>query len=299
MSDTVLVTGGAGFIGSHLTDELLLRGYNVKVLDSLVSGYREWIKDEVEFIKGDIADLDVCLEAARGTVGIFHLAALSRVAASLDDVQACTFPNIVGTQNILIAAREAGVRKLVYSASSTHYGNLPPPHVETMSPQFLTLYGLTKFTGEQYCMLFDKMYGLPTVSLRYFNVYGPRQPTKGIYALVLGIFLRQREAGDPLTIHGDGGQRRDFVHVRDVVRANLLAFESNVRAEAINIGGGVNYSIKEIADMVWPHHVFERRRQGDAEATLADISKARDLLGWEPQVDFKRGVEELMQLAPE
>lgn len=298
MADTVLVTGGAGFIGSHLTEELLRRGYKVKVLDSLISGYREWVSDEAEFIQGDVADLEACREAAKGTVGIFHMAALSRVAASLDDVQACTYPNVVGTQNILIAAREVGVRKLVYSASSTHYGNLPPPHVESMPAEFLTLYGLTKFAGEQYCMLFDKMYGLPTVSLRYFNVYGPRQPTKGVYALVLGIFLRQRAEGKPLTIHGDGAQRRDFVHVRDVVRANIMAYESDVHGEAFNVGSGVNYSIKELADIVWPDQVFEPRRKGDAEVTLADVTKMRELLGWVPEVDFKRGVQELMQMDP-
>ena len=294
MGDLVLVTGGAGFIGSHLTEALLQRGYKVRVLDSLVFGNREWVAKDAEFIQGDICDLETCRKAVAGVKGIFHLAALSRVAAALDDVQACTNPNIVGTQNLLIAGREAGMRKIVYSASSTHYGNRLPPHVEDMPPEFLTFYGLTKHVGENYCLLFDKMYGVPAVALRYFNVYGPRQPTTGVYALVLGIFLRQWAAGQPLTIHGEGSQRRDFVHVRDVVRANITAFESDVHGEAFNVGSGVNYSIRELADMISPNQLFEPRRQGDAEITLADVSKIKRMLGWETQVAFPDGVKELM-----
>jgi len=290
----MLVTGGAGFIGSHLSEALLAKGYRVRVLDSLISGNRDVVPKEAEFIKGDIADLETCRKAAAGVSGIFHMAALSRVAASLDDVEACTNPNIVGTQNILIAAREARVHKTIYSASSTHYGNRAPPHIEDMPPEFLTLYGLTKYTGEQYCLLFDKMYDVPTISLRYFNVYGPRQPTSGVYALVLGIFLRQWASGKPLTIHGDGEQRRDFVHVQDVVAANIRAYESDVRCEVFNVGSGVNYSIRELADMISPNQKFEPRRKGDAEVTLADISKAKRILGWQPRMDFADGVKAMM-----
>jgi len=290
----MLVTGGAGFIGSHLSEALLAKGYRVRVLDSLISGNRDVVPKEAEFIKGDIADLETCRKAAAGVSGIFHMAALSRVAASLDDVEACTNPNIVGTQNILIAAREARVHKTIYSASSTHYGNRAPPHIEDMPPEFLTLYGLTKYTGEQYCLLFDKMYDVPTISLRYFNVYGPRQPTSGVYALVLGIFLRQWASGKPLTIHGDGEQRRDFVHVQDVVAANIRAYESDVRCEVFNVGSGVNYSIRELADMISPNQKFEPRRKGDAEVTLADISKAKRILGWQPRMDFDDGVKAMM-----
>ena len=296
MKDLVLVTGGAGFIGSHLAEALLAQGYRVRVLDNLASGHREWVPKDADFIEGDIADLSICRKAAAGVKGIFHMAALSRVAASLDDVQICTNPNIVGTQNILIAGRENNIRKIVYSASSTHYGNRKPPHAEDLPPEFLTLYGLTKYTGEQYCMLFDKMYGVPAVSLRYFNVYGPRQPTSGVYALVLGIFLRQSAAGHPLTIHGDGNQRRDFIHVRDVVSANIRAYESYVHAETFNIGSGVNYSIRELADLISADQLFEPRRKGDAEVTLADITKAKTMLGWQPQIAFPDGVREMMDI---
>lgn len=292
----VLVTGGAGFIGSHLTEALLAAGYSVRVLDNLSSGYRDYVPSAAEFMLGDICDLETCRKAAAGVKGIFHLAALSRVAPSLDDVQACTYPNVIGTQNMLIAGREAGVRKFVYSASSTHYGSLPAPHVEGLAPQFLNLYSLTKYTGEQYALMFDKMYGLPVVSLRYFNVYGPRQQTTGAYALVMGIFLRQWAAGQALTIHGDGLQSRDFVHVKDVVSANLRAFESDVHGDVFNIGSGVSCSVRELADMISPHQVFEAARKGDAAATLADITKARSILGWSPVVDFREGVEELKTL---
>ncbi|MBV8060705.1 MAG: NAD-dependent epimerase/dehydratase family protein [Alphaproteobacteria bacterium] len=296
MGDLVLVTGGAGFIGSHLTEGLLVRGYRVRVLDNLISGFREYVPGAAEFVQGDVADLETCRKAAQGAVGIFHLAALSRVAPSLDDVQACTYPNIIGTQNILIAAREAGVRKLIYSASSTHYGNLPAPHREDLPPQFLNLYSLTKHVGEQYALMFDKMYGLPVVSLRYFNVYGPRQQMTGAYALVMGIFLRQWASGLPLTIHGDGSQSRDFVHVRDVVAANIRAFEGDVHGDVFNIGSGVSHSVRQLADMISADQVFEVPRKGDATATLADISKARAILGWVPAVDFREGVEELKRV---
>lgn len=295
MTPTVLVTGGAGFIGSHLTEALLARGYKVRVLDNLSFGQREWIAKEAEFLEGDICDRDTCRQAVQGVTGVFHLAAMSRVVASIDNLETFTNPNIIGTQNLLMAGREANIKKFVYSASSTHYGNRLPPHTEDLPPEFLNYYGLTKHVGEKYCLLFDQLYGMPAIALRYFNVYGPRQPTTGIYALVLGIFLRQWSNGQSLTIHGDGAQRRDFVHVDDVVRANIAAFESEVHGEAFNVGSGINYSVKELADMISSHQVFEPRRAGDAEATLADISKIKYVLGWEPKVKLPDGVRVMME----
>jgi UDP-glucose 4-epimerase len=292
--ETVLVTGGAGFIGSHLTERLLREGFRVRVLDNLVQGRREWVPSEAEFVEGDIVDKAVCHSACRGVVGVFHAAAMSKVAPSLDILEFCTEQNVIGTQNILIAARDAGVRKVVYSGSCSYYGRQPVPHLESLLPQCLNPYSLSKYVGEQYCELFTKLYGLPTITLRYSNVYGPRQPSLGAYGLVLGIFLEQQKKGLPLTIHGTGDQRRDFVHVRDVADANLLAFLSPVQGTACNIGSGANYSIQQLADMISSNQIHEPPRRGDAHDTLADVAKARDLLGWECRIAFEPGLRELM-----
>lgn len=246
----VLVTGGAGFIGSHLVESLIGAGYRVRVLDNLSQGHRDWVAREAEFVEGDITSLEICKNACANISGVFHLAAMSRVAPSLNDIAGCTSPNVIGTQNMLIAARDAGVRRFVYSGSSTYYGNHRPPHVEDMLPDLLNFYSLTKYVGEQYCLLFDRQYDLSTAIVRYFNVYGPRQPETGAYALVIGIFLRRVSAGLPLIIHGEGTQRRDFVHVKDAVAATIRVFESNARAEAFNVGSGTNVSVKEIADII-------------------------------------------------
>ena len=290
----VLVTGGAGFIGSHLCEGLLARGYGVRVLDSLVYGRREWLPQGCDFIQGDIRDPDTCDKAAAGVEGIFHCAAMSRSGPSQDHIDLCTQSNITGTQNMLLAARKAGVKRFIYSGSSTFYGNRPPPHRENDPPDLLNIYGLTKRVGEQYCMLFDQSLGLPCIVLRYFNVYGPRQPETGAYALVLGIFLRRRANGQVLEIHGDGQQRRDFIHVRDVVRANIAAYESAAHGEILNVGSGANISIKELAGMISPDQMHTPGRAGDAQATLADISKIKNLLGWSPRIAFLDGLQELL-----
>jgi UDP-glucose 4-epimerase len=292
----VLVTGGAGFIGSHLCEGLLARGYQVRVLDSLIYGDRRSVPSQAEFIQGDIRDLATCQRAAAGMDGIFHCAAMSRSGPSQEQIDICTGSNITGTQNMLLAARDAGARRFIYSGSSTYYGNRHPPHRENDPPDLLNIYGLTKRVGEQYCLLFDRDMGVPGLVLRYFNVYGPRQPETGAYALVLGIFLR-RQAGDQvLEIHGDGMQRRDFVHVRDVVAANIAAFESTLRGEIFNVGSGENISVKELADMISPAQVHVEGRKGDASATLADISRIKAALGWSPQISFADGLKELKAL---
>ncbi len=234
MRELVLVTGGAGFIGSHLSEALLDRGYRVRVLDNLSFGRRDWVPAEAEFVEGDIRDLGTCRAAVHGCTGVFHMAAMSRSAASLTAIESCTENNVLGTQNILVAAREHNIRKLVYSGSSTYYGSQPVPHTEAMRPDFLNMYGLTKYIGEEYCLLFDRLYNTPAIVLRYFNVYGPRQPETGAYALVLGVFLRRWAEGQPLEIHGDGSQRRDFIHVRDVASANIAAYESWAHGSVFN-----------------------------------------------------------------
>ncbi len=290
----ILVTGGAGFIGSHLCEGLLARGYQVRVLDSLVYGKREWVPAPCEFIEGDIRDMDACTKAAAGMDGVLHCAAMSRSGPSQEQIEVCTGANITGTQNMLLAARDAGVKRFIYSGSSTYYGNRPPPHREDDPADILNIYGLTKRVGEQYTLLFDQDFNLPSVVLRYFNVYGPRQPQTGAYALVLGIFLRRATDGKVLEIHGDGSQRRDFVHVRDVVAANIAALESDARGTVFNVGSGTSLSVKELADMISPDQIHTEGRKGDSLATLADISKIKAALGWTPKVSFVEGLEELL-----
>ncbi len=296
----LLVTGGAGFIGSHLCEGLLARGHQVRVLDNLAYGRRDYVPASAEFIQGDIRDLATCQRAAQGMEGVFHCAAMSRSGPSHDQIDICTQSNIAGTQNMLLAARDAGVRRFIYSGSSTYYGNRAVPHRESDPPDLLNIYGLTKKVGEDYCLLFEKNFGLACVVLRYFNVYGPRQPQTGAYALVLGIFLNRLAEDKVLKIHGGGNQRRDFVHVRDVMAANILAYEraqdDGVRGEVFNVGSGDNLSVKELADMISPNQVHTEARKGDATATLADISKIKARLGWSPLVSFADGLKELITL---
>ena len=294
-NETMLVTGGAGFIGSHLVERLHGLGHKVRVLDNLSQGRREWLHPACEFIQGDIANLSICRRACDGISGVFHLAAMSKVAPSIDKFEFCTEQNIIGTQNLLIAARDAKVRKVVYSGSSTYYGNGAPPQAETALPNCLNPYAVSKYVGEQFCEVFTRLYKLPTITLRYFNVYGARQPSVGAYALVLGIFIDQRGRGEALTIHGDGSQRRDFIHVSDVVEANLAAYASDVEGMALNVGSGTTISIQEIADLISPNQAHQPRRAGDAEVTLADISKIRNLLKWSPKMNFADGLRQLME----
>ena len=291
----VLVTGGAGFIGSHLCEGLLAHGHGVRVLDSLIYGRREWVPEACEFLEGDIRDLATCHRAAKNMDAVLHCAAMSRAAPSQEAIEVCTGSNIVGTQNMLLAARDAGVRRFVYSGSSTYYGNRPPPHRESDAPDLLNIYALTKRVGEQYTLMFDEQFNLPSLVLRYFNVYGPRQPETGAYALVLGIFLKRKAEGKPLEIHGDGSQRRDFVHVRDVVAANIAALESSVRGEVFNVGSGTSLSVQELADMISPDQVHTPARKNDSAATLADIAKVRDRLGWSTKISFAEGLKELLR----
>ncbi|MDB5734886.1 MAG: hypothetical protein JWN16_1523 [Alphaproteobacteria bacterium] len=291
----VLVTGGAGFIGSHLCEGLLARGYGVRVLDNLSYGRREWVPGACEFLDGDIRDAADCARAVAGMDGVFHLAAMSRAGPSNDLIELCTQSNIVGTQNMLLAARDAGVKRFLYAGSATAYGNLPPPHREDGQLQFLNIYALTKKTGEDYCLLFDRDFGLPSVVLRYFSAYGPRQPEAGAYALVLGIFLSRAAAGETLEIHGDGSQRRDFIHVRDIVAANIAAYESDAHGQVFNVGSGTNISVKELADMISPDQVMTDARRDDSMATCADIFRIKAALGWAPKISFAEGLGELVK----
>lgn len=291
----ILVTGGAGFIGSHLTQALLGQGYAVRVLDNLSYGKHEWIPVDAECVIGDITNLETCHRAMEGIYAVFHCAAMSRAAPSFTDLRSCTETNIVGTQNILLAARDAHVQKIIYSGSSTYYGNQPVPHHEYHTPgEFLNFYALSKHVGEEYCLMFDSVFDLPCVILRYFNVYGPRQPRAGAYALVMGIFLDRLSRGEVLEIHGDGSQSRDFIHVQDVVQANIAALVQPVRHAIFNIGSGTHISIQALANKISSNQRHMPRRAGDAEITLADIQRARTLLHWEPVINIDQGIAELI-----
>ncbi len=293
---TVVVTGGAGFIGSHLIDSLIARGLHVRVVDNFTTGHREYLNVHADLRVADICDANSLRAAFTGADCVFHTAALPRVMVSIERPLETHMVNVVGTLNVLVAARDSGVRRVVYSGSSSVYGDQPVlPLEETMAPNPLNPYALQKLTGEQYTRIFHKLFGLETLTLRYFNVYGPRMATEGAYVTVISVFIRQKRAGEPLTIHGDGTQTRDFTHVDDVVRANLLAMDSAVAdGRAINIGRGHNLSVNRIAQLVGGATVYLPPRPGDAHDTLADVSQARAVLGWQPEVATEDAVRALV-----
>lgn len=295
-----IVTGGAGFIGSHLTDALINQGHQVVVVDNLSTGKKENLNPKAEFHQKDIRNLDDIRPLFIGADGVFHCAALPRIQTSIKDPLPAHHSNTTGTLHVLIAAKEAGVKRVVYSGSSSVYGKQKDlPFCEDMAPNPLNPYAVQKLIGEMYCRNFSELYGLPTVILRYFNVYGPREILEGAYATVIGIFRNQLKHGQPMSIVADGDKKtRDFTHVRDVVRANILAMESPKvgKAEIINIGTGKNYTIKELADMFGGPIQIIPPRPGETAITLADNRKAKELLGWESVVDLKDGVVEVKKL---
>ena len=293
-----IVTGGAGFIGCHIVDALLEKGYDVHIVDNFAGGKKEErINDKATYHEVDIRNLDVLKKVFEGATYVFHTAALPRMQFSIDDPAQTHEVNVTGTLNVLIAAHDAGVKKVVYSASSSAYGDQATmPLEETMLPNPQSPYGLHKYFGECYCRVWYEVYGLPTVSLRYFNVYGSRHDPEGGYALVIGKFLKQRREGKPLTIYGDGSHSRDFTHVDDIVRANILAAESeNVgKGEVLNTGAGNNVSINALAEMIGGdvEHVKPRM---EPMHSLADTTRAKQLLDWEPQLTIEEGIEQLKQ----
>ena len=294
----VIVTGGAGFIGSHLADALVKKGFEVHVVDNLATGKKENINPKAVFHKADIRRLEKIKPIFKNARCVFHLAALPRVQPSIQDPKTTHEVNTTGTLNVLIAAKDAQVKRVVYSASSSAYGDQKIfPLKENFPASPLSPYGLQKYIGELYCRLFSQIYGLETVALRYFNVYGPRAVAEGAYTLVIGRFLKQRQLNKPMTIVPSGKQSRDFTHVRDVVRANILAMESDKvgRGEVINIGGGHDRSVNEVAKLIGGPTVFVEPRL-EPRRTLADITRAKELLGWEPQIKFEKGIEELKKI---
>jgi UDP-glucose 4-epimerase len=297
-----LVTGGAGFIGSHLVEALLGAGHEVRVLDNLCTGSRanlEAVAGRVEFVAGDVADLEAVREATRGVELVFHQAARASVPWSIADPLATHQACATGTLHVLMAAREAGVRRVIYAASSSAYGDSPRlPKRETDPLQPLSPYAVAKLVGEQYCAVFHHVYGLETVRLRYFNVFGPRQPPGGPYSAVIPLFAEAMLAGRSPQIHGDGQQSRDFTFVADVVQANLLAAQApRAAGKVYNIACGRRTSLLELVDclneLLGTHirPVHGERRPGDVRHSQADIAQAQADLGFCPCTDLRAGLE--------
>ncbi len=305
-----LVTGGAGFIGSHLVDALVLRGHTVRVLDNFSTGNltnlaQVW--DQIELTSGDLADLDLVREATRGVELVFHQAALASVSRSLADPPATHQACATGTLHVLIAAREAQVRRVIYAASSSAYGNTNHmPQRETDPTHPLTPYAVAKLAGEQYCVAFSHLYGLETVRLRYFNIFGPRQSPGGPYSAVIPLFLEALLAGRSPVIYGDGLQSRDFTYVDNVVQANLLAAEApRVAGMVYNIAFGRSTSILELCetinDLLGTHikPIHNSMRPGDIRHSQADIARAQVELGYCPSIDLKQGMRRCIEALAE
>jgi len=285
-----LVTGGAGFIGSNLVDKLLELGHEVVVIDNEFSDAHDqfYWNDQAQNYKYDIRDYENTRSLYTGVDYVFHLAAEARIQpAILNPIEAVSI-NSVGTCTVLQCSREAGVKRFMYSSTSSAYGRNITPNIETQSDDCLTPYSVSKVSGEKLCKMYYELYGLPTISFRYFNVYGERQPLRGQYAPVIGIFLRQYFANQALTIIGDGEQRRDFTYVGDVVNANIVAatkkVDSKFFGQIYNIGTGINYSINEISQMISQNTVNIDPRVGECRITLADNKKFSKLFGWQPTV---------------
>lgn len=291
--ELVLVTGGSGFIGSHLVEQLLELGYRVRVFDNLETGNLQFLDlrhPRLQFVLGDILDIEALRRAMVDVRGVFHLGAASKVLPSLKNPAMGTFNverNSVGTSRVLEAANETMmVRKVVYAASSTYYGNQGVPFAETDPFMPTSPYAASKYMGELVMLTNDELYKLPTLSLRFFMVYGPRNPAHGAYAIVTGKFIDRLKKGLPLVIEGDGRNFRDFVHVKDVARALILGYQGDVHGTSINIGSGEKHSVKEVANLVSANQEHVAARRNDLLGTLADTCRAKKLLNFAVQHDF-------------
>lgn len=292
-----VVTGGAGFIGSHLVDALIEKGYVVDVIDSLIAGKKELVNSSARLHIKDIRNYEDILPIVAGADVVFHLAALPRVQSSIEDPLEYDAVNAGGTLNVLNAVKEGCAKKFIFSSSCSVYGDHETqPLGEALPARPLSPYALHKLIGEEYARLYNFLYGTKTLSLRYFNAYGPRLDPEGPYALVIGLLLRLRKEGKPLTVTGDGEQTRDFTHVRDIVLANILAGESDTvfAGQVINIGSGKEVSINQLAKQIGGEIAYIPARK-EPRRTRADITKAKALLGWEPEVKFADGIAELLR----
>jgi len=292
-----IVTGGAGFIGSALVDELIKNKHSVTVIDNESARENEkfYWNDNAKNYKYDICDYDKIKSLFKSIDWVFHLAAQSRIQPSIQDPAYTIRVNCYGTENVLKASKKNNVKKLIYSSSSSIYGvKNTTPQKENMTSDCLNPYAISKIMSEDLCKMYNALYSLDTVILRYFNVYGRRQPTKGEYAPIIGRFLKLIKNKKKLTVVGDGMQRRDYTHVDDVVRANILAATSdNVRgAEIINIGSGENHSVLDIVKIFQAKKIYVSNRKGEADETLADINKAKELLHWRPNIFVNNWIKE-------
>ncbi|HZV59659.1 MAG TPA: SDR family oxidoreductase [Candidatus Eremiobacteraceae bacterium] len=301
-----MVTGGAGFIGSHTVDELVKRGHSVVVLDDLSSGKEEnlaEVRNKITLVKASITDLEAVRKAIHEAECVIHLAARTSVPRSVKDPIDTNRINVDGTLNVLVAARDAKVKRLVFAASSSAYGESPAlPKLESMEPTPISPYGVTKYVGELYAQTFGRCYGLENVSLRYFNIFGPRQDPSSPYSGVLSLFATAFLEGTPPVIYGDGEQSRDFTYVENAVQANLLASEApNVSGKVFNIGTGSRYSLNKTLEILRAHcgtdlkAQYEPPREGDIRDSQADIKLAKEFLGYDPQVSFEEGLQRTIE----
>ena len=296
-----LVTGGAGFIGSNLIDELVKMGHDVVVIDNEYSDAHDhfyWNHNTRNY-KFDIRDYENTRPLYDGIDYVFHIAAEARIQPAILNPVGAISINSVGTCTVLQCAREAGVKKLMYSSTSAGYGMNTQPNIETQPDDCLNPYSVSKVNGEKLCKMYTDLFGLDTVIFRYFNAYGERQPVRGQYAPVIGIFLRQLEVGQSLTIVGDGEQRRDFTYVKDIVNANIMAALSNADKEAYgqvyNVGSGVNYSVNEVAEMISNNIKYIPPRSGEARISLANVDKIYKTFAWKPQQSLEDWIKSAVE----
>ena len=296
-----LVTGGAGFIGSHLVDRLLIDGHQVIVLDNFSTGRSENLSQHssspsLSIHQVDIADFEAIQPYFPGVEWVFHIAGLADIVPSIQRPLDYHHANVSGTASVLEASRLAGVRRFIYTASSSCYGIpdiIPTPETADIKTEYP--YALTKYLGEQFVLHWGKVYELGVISLRLFNVFGPRSRTSGAYGAVFGVFLAQKLNNKPFTVVGDGTQTRDFVFVTDVANACVMAAESGIGNQVLNVGGGNTYSVNRLVELLDGDVVHIPKRPGEPDCTWADISRIRQLLGWEPKVSFEEGVKILLQ----
>ncbi|MBI2339355.1 MAG: SDR family oxidoreductase [Deltaproteobacteria bacterium] len=301
MTQKAVVTGGAGFIGSHMVDRLLAEGHQVTVIDNFSTGRRENLnhcKNErnLTLIEADVSRLDSLIEFFKGVDWVFHFAALGDIVPSINKPAEYYHANVTGTFNVLEASRKEKIGRFIYAASSSCYG-IPDEYPTKEDAEIRTEYpyALAKFLGERLVLHWGKVYKLPVVSMRFFNVYGPRSRTSGTYGAAFGVFLAQKLNGHPYTVVGDGRQTRDFTFVTDVVNACVMAAKSGVHNEVFNVGSGGTYSVNQLVGLLGGEVVHIPKRPGEPDCTFADISKIRRVLGWEPSVRFEEGVKIMLE----